>query len=155
MKKTKRLPIFHVIEDIRNYRKWIRIIKEERNNKNSKFHQFGMDHNYFFILYMVVTLPQEDEVLPDNIKQLKVFEVLAPVHQYLDSDLGFAGYIVPEFNQFFDEEGNPTLTYGIVYRFAFNRLSIGWVLSRGLFAGLLTWALTHWPILSTLWELIF
>ena len=64
--------------------------------------------------------------------------------------MGFADYVVPEFNQFFDDENQPTLTYGIVYRFAFQRLSIGWLVSRILTIGLITFALIKWPILSTL-----
>jgi hypothetical protein len=135
------IPLIGVIKDIRNYRKWIQVINEEVSNPNSKFNKFGISHNYFYVLYFPLTLPPEDAVLPDNIKRLRVVEMLSPVHQYLDNDLGFANYIVPEFNQFYDEEGNPTMTYGIVYRFAFEKLSIKWVLSRILFISLLIWSL--------------
>lgn len=152
MKKTKSkkgkksLPIIEVIKDIRNYSKWINIIKEEKSKLDSKFHKYEIGHNYFYVLYMAVTLPQEDEALPDNIKRLRVMETLSPVHHYLDVDLGFADYIIPEFNQFYDDENNPTLTYGIVYRFAFKRLSLKWILSRSIFIGLLTWLIIKWPI---------
>jgi hypothetical protein len=135
------LPLAEVIRDIRNYRKWIRTVKEEEANPNSKFNKYGLSHNYFYILYLAVTLPQEEAVLPDNIKRLRVVEMLTPIHQYLDNDLGFADYIVPEFNQFYDEEGTPTLAYGIVYRFAFKKLSIKWVVTRALFLSALIWAL--------------
>ena len=101
-----------------------------------------------------MTLPSEDAPLPDKIKRMRLLESLNPVHQYLDFELGFSDYIVPEFNQFFDEDGEPTLTYGIVYRFAFKKLSLRWVLSRVLFVGALTWVLVKWPILSSLWNLI-
>ncbi|HPI82009.1 MAG TPA: hypothetical protein PK122_02145 [Candidatus Paceibacterota bacterium] len=139
MKKNKKirkrfsLPLIEVIRDIRSYRKWINAIREERANPNSKFNKFELNANYFYVLYLPITLPQEDAALPDNIKRLRVVENLAPIHQYLDNDLGFADYIVPEFNQFYDEDNNPTLTYGIVYRFAFKKLSLKWVLSRTLF----------------------
>ena len=137
IKKRFVLPLFEVIRDIRSYRKWIQAIKEERANPNSKFNKFELNANYFYVLYIPITLPQEDAALPDNIKRLRVVENLAPIHQYLDNDLGFADYIVPEFNQFYDEENNPTLTYGIVYRFAFKKLSIKWVLTRLIFLGAL------------------
>ncbi|HRT03212.1 MAG TPA: hypothetical protein P5513_04675, partial [Candidatus Diapherotrites archaeon] len=127
------LPIFEVIKDLYSYKKWIKVIKEERNNPNSKFNKFGLNANYFYILYVPISLPQEDSQLPDSIKRLRVVEMLAPIHQYLDNDLGFADYIIPEFNQFYDDNNNPTLTYGIVYRFAFKRLSIKWVITRLLF----------------------
>lgn len=149
-KQRKRLPILEVIRDIKNYRSWVKTIKEERSRLSSKFHLYGLNHNYFYVLYVPVTLPQEDAALPDHIKRLRIIEMLTPIHQYLDIDLGFADYIVPEFNQFYDEEGEPTLTYGIVYRFAFKKLSLSWVLSRTFFIGLLIWALTKWPILSSI-----
>jgi hypothetical protein len=148
IKKKRRfsIPIIEVIRDIRNYRKWIRTIKYEEANPNSKFNTFRLSHNYFYILYLPVTLAQENAVLPDNIKRLRVVEMLVPIHQYLDNDLGFADYIVPEFNQFYDEEGSPTLTYGIVYRFAFKKLSLKWVLSRALFLAASIWALFKFVI---------
>ena len=162
MRKTKikkrrrfRPSILEVIKDIKSYKKWKNIITEEEENPKSKYNYFGLNHNYFYILYLPVTLPQEDLVLPDNIKRLRVMETLTPIHQYLDYELGFASYIVPEFNQFYDDEGNPTLSYGIVYRFAFKKLSIGWVLKRLIILGVLTWALIKWPILSTVWGWIF
>jgi len=147
MKKNKKirkrfsLPLIEVIRDIRSYRKWINAIREERANPNSKFNKFELNANYFYVLYLPITLPQEDAALPDNIKRLRVVENLAPIHQYLDNDLGFADYIVPEFNQFYDEDNNPTLTYGIVYRFAFKKLSLKWVLSRILFLAAAIFAL--------------
>lgn len=154
-KQKKRLPFLEVIRDIKNYRSWIRTIKEERSRANSKFHLYGLNHNYFYVLYVPITLAPEDVALPDNIKRLRVIENLTPIHEYLDNDLGFADYIVPEFNQFYDEDGEPTLTYGIVYKFAFKKLSLSWIFSRALFIGILIWALTKWPILSSIWGLIY
>jgi hypothetical protein len=151
----RRLPFLEVLRDIKAYRSWIRTIKNEKERANSKFINYGLDHNYFYVLYLAITLPQEDAVLPDNIKRLRVAEMLTPIHQYLDNDLGFADYIVPEFNQFYDEENQPTLTYGIVYRFAFKKLGLNWIITRSIFIGFIIWALLKWPIISTLWEWIF
>lgn len=150
----KKLPILGVIRDIQNYRSWIKTIQEEAYNPNSKFNKFGMDFNFFYVLYVPVSLPQEDAVLPENIKRLRLMEVLAPLHQYLDTDLGFAGSIVPEFNQFYDDEGSPTLVYGAIYRFAFDTLSLRWVITRTLFMSALIFALVKWPILSWLFDTI-
>ena len=151
----KGLALLEVIKDLKNYRNWTKTLKVEAENPNSKFNTYGLNRNYFSVLYLPVTLPQEDLALPDNIKRLRVVETLTPIHQYLDNDLGFADYIVPEFNQFFDDENQPTLTYGIVYRFAFKRFSLKWVITRSLFIGALIFTLIKWPILSTLWGWIF
>ena len=154
-RRRRELPIIGVIRDFIAYRKWVKTIQQERDNPRSKFNQYNLSHNYFYILYVTVTLPQEDAALPDNIKRLRLVESLTPVHQYLDSDLGFADYIVPGFGQFYDEDNEPTLSYGITYRFAFKKFSLRWVVTRTLFTGALIFTLVKWPILSTLWGWIF
>jgi hypothetical protein len=142
--------VWMVVKDIKNYRDWIKTINKEKANPKSKWYEFKLSHNDFYILYLMVTLAEEDRVLPDNIKRLRLIESLAPVNRYIDEDLGFAEYIIPEFNQFFDTENNPTLTYGIVYRYAFKRLSLTWVISRSIIVGLLIFLFVRFPIISTL-----
>lgn len=150
----KKWALAMVIKDISNYRAWIKTIRAEKKNPNSLWHKFDMDHNDFYVIYFPISLPEEDRALPDNIKRMRVVESLAPVHRYIDEDLNFAEYIVPEFNQFYDENNQPTLTYGIVYRFAFKRLSLKWVFSRFTIIGLLTWIFIKWPIVSLIVEFI-
>lgn len=154
-KEKRGLPLVKVIKDLKAYRLWIKTIQEERDNPNSKYNQFGLNHNYFYVLYLPMTLPSEDAPLPDNIKRMRLLESLNPVHQYLDFELEFSDYIIPEFNQFYDDEGEPTLTYGIVYRFAFKKLSLRWVVSRAIFTGIAIWAIAKWNLLSLLWNWIF
>jgi hypothetical protein len=120
--------IFDVIRDIKNYKDWKHIIKKEKANPNSKFNQWNLNHNYFYTLYFTHTIDETETQLPEKIQRLRMVESFAPLHRYLDEELGFAGNLVPEFNQFFDDKGNPTLTYLIAYRFAFDKLSIGWVI---------------------------
>jgi hypothetical protein len=117
-----------VIRDIENYKDWKYIIKKEKANPNSKFNQWNLNHNYFYTLYFTHTIDETEAQLPEKIQRLRMIESFAPLHRYLDEELGFAGSLVPEFNQFFDDDGNPTLTYLIAYRFAFDKLSIGWVI---------------------------
>jgi hypothetical protein len=71
-------------------------------------------------------MEQTEAQLPENIMKLRMIESLAPLHRYLDEDLGFAGYITPSFNQFYDDDNEPTLTYLVMYRFSFDQLSIWW-----------------------------
>jgi hypothetical protein len=145
-----RIPIVKVWKDISNYKSWIRTIDEEIDNPKSKFNKYKMDRSYFYVLYLPVSLPEEDALLPDNIKRLRLMEILSPVHQYLDDDLGFAGYLIPEFSQFYDEDNNPTLTYAAIYRFAFNKLSFKWFFSRLFFWISLIWVFRHFHIISWL-----
>jgi len=146
--RPKRWAIWMVLKDIKNYRAWIRTINKEKENPRSLWYKFRMNHNFFYTIYFHLSLPQEDATLPDNIKRMRVVESLAPVHRYIDEDLEFAEYIVPEFNQFFDDENQPTLAYGIIYRFAFKRLSLGWVINRSIFITVIIWVLIKYSIIS-------
>jgi hypothetical protein len=149
-----RIPFIRVWRDIENYRSWIRVIKEESYNPLSKFNKFNLDYNYFYVLYLAVSLPDSDSNLSENIKRLRLMEILVPIHQYLDEELGFAGNIIPEFNQFFDDEDKPTLTYGVIYRFAFDRLNLQYVVTRFIGLGIVIWILTRFHIIGGLIEAI-
>jgi hypothetical protein len=142
------------IRDILNYIDWIKTIDKEKENPSSKWYKFHMKHNYFYTIYFQLALPEEDKALPDKIKRLRVVELLGPVHRYLDEDLQFAEYIIPEFNQFYDENNEPTLMYGIVYRFAFKKLSGTWFLTRTLGLSALIWLFVKYPIISWIYDFI-
>jgi len=121
-----------VWRDIENYRDFVRIIKQEKKDPNSKFNKWKLNHNYFYTLYFTMDIDETEEQLPERIKRLRMVESLAPLHRYLDEELGFAECLTPEFNQFYDNKGNPTLTYLIAYRFVFNKLSFWWVVKKSL-----------------------
>jgi len=128
--KLKSYFSFNIIRDLSNYSKWISVIKEEKSNPLSKYNKFDFSNNIFYVIYTVISLKDEEKVLPEEIKKMKVLELMAPINRYLDEDLGFADYLVPEVSEFYDENNLPTLKYGLVYKFAFKRLSLKWVLYR-------------------------
>jgi len=115
-----------VWRDIENYRDFIRVIKQERKDPNSKFNQWKLNHNKFYTIYFTHTVEETETQLPDKIMRLRMVESFAPLHRYLDEELGFAECLTPEFNQFYDDNNEPTLTYLIAYRFVFNKLSLVW-----------------------------
>jgi len=120
--------ISKVLDDIENYRSFIHAIKQESKNPKSKFNQWKLNKNYFYTIYFIMDLDETEHQLPENIKRLRMIESLAPLHRYLDEELGFAGSLSPEFNQFEDDKGQPTYSYLIAYRFVFEKLSLGWFL---------------------------
>ena len=150
VKWIRNLGLFRVINDFQNYRDWIRIIKKEEANPKSKYNNFGLNRNAFYNLYLPVSLDDGDRNLPEKLLRMRLVESLAPIHRYLDEDLGFSEYIVPEFNQFYDDENKPTLTYGVVYKFAFKKFSIEWLIKWVIILGIFTFILIRWPIISTL-----
>jgi hypothetical protein len=127
--------ISKVIRDIQNYRDFIKVIDKEKSNKNSKYNLWKLNHNYFYTIYFTMDIEETEAQLPEKIMRMRMIESLAPLHRYLDEELGFAECLSPEFNQFYDENGDPTLTYLIAYRFVFNKLSIRWLIKF-----LLKWA---------------
>ena len=152
MKGLFRLGLRSAYLDIKNWIEWIRTVKAENADLQSKYHQFGMSHNFTHMIYLVVTLDEEDATAPDNVKKSKVIEYLAPVNRYLDEDLNFAEYLVPEFNQVVSDTGEPTLSYVIAYRFAFKTIGFWWAVKRlaGLAAIIYGLSLVNWERLAGL-----
>jgi hypothetical protein len=134
--------------DINNYSDWINTIKKEKRNPKSKFNYWKLSHNPFYTLYFTLDIAEEENQLPENIKRLRILESLAPLNRYLDEELGFAECLVPELNQFIDSNNNPTLTYLIAYRFAFNKLSLRWVIKWIVIIILLTILISHFNLFS-------
>lgn len=126
--KPRTWGIGKVVTDIENYRDWVRVIKRESKDQNSKFSKWKLQHNYFYTVYFTHDIEETESQLPERVMQLRMLESIAPLHRYLDEELGFAECLTPEFNRFIDEEGNPTLTYLIAYRFSFNQLSLWWLI---------------------------
>lgn len=139
LKKKKRLSIKVAIADINNYIDWIRTIKAEERDENSLYNKLGIKRS-FFTLYKVYSLSEEFKSIPENALRFKVIEAFSPVHKYLDMNLRFGEYVVPEFNRIYDDDNNPTLSFVGIYRFAFKKLSILFVLKRLVMLGIITWA---------------
>jgi hypothetical protein len=133
--------ISKVRRDIVNYRDFVRTIKKEKSNKSSKFNKWKLNHNYFYTIYFTIDIEEGEAQLPEDIKRYRIIEMLAPLHRYLDEELGFAECLTPEFNQFYDDDGEPSLTYLIAYRFVFTKLSFWWFIKFLIKLGLLITAI--------------
>lgn len=132
MKKIRKfdpLGFREVWNDLVNYRDWIKTLDREKKNPKSLLNKYSLDYDFFRNLFVILTLPGEDLPLPDNIKRLRVTESLRPVNQYLDEDLNFSEFLIPEFNQVYQDD-EPTLSYMIIYRFVFRKLTWWWLISR-------------------------
>lgn len=150
--KPRNWGIVKVYRDIENFSDWKKIIKKEQNNPISKFNKWKLSRTKLFDIYLTLSLDENDAVLPESVQRVKLMETLNPVHRYLDEELGFAECLNCEFNQYVDENKKPTLTYLIVYRFNFNKLSIKWIVKNLIILGILTFATIKFliPWVSTL-----
>ena len=75
---------------------------------------------------------------------------LAPVVDYLSSQLGWGNYLVPQISQFVDDDGEISLSFGVLFIFQGYSMS----LTKGLLLSLLglgviggsVWALCHYLV---------
>jgi hypothetical protein len=132
----KKSNLYLAYVDAVNYFDWKRTIKKEEKNPDSKYNTFGFKRNFFYDVFVVISLDEMDKALPIEGQRYNVIEKLVPVNKYIDEELGFAECIVPEFNQFFDAENTPTLSFLIGYRFTPEVLTLGWVLKWIFYFGI-------------------
>ena len=132
--------ISKVYRDVINYRDWIRMLKSEELDLNSKFNKWKLKVNAFYTVYFTHDIEESESQLPNKVMHLRLMEQLAPLHRYLDEELGFAECIEPSFSRFENEEGELTLSCLVMYRFCFNHLSIKWILKKIIFWGLMIWS---------------
>jgi hypothetical protein len=148
--KFRNWGIVKVYRDFDNYIDWIKTIKEEESNKKSKFNKFKLQRTKLYDVYTIVSLEESDAQLPESIQRTKVIESLNPLHRYLDEDLGFAGSLSCDFNQFEDDEGNLTLSYLMVYRFIFEKFSLKWLLKNIIILGGLIFVILKFDLIPLL-----
>ena len=144
--KPKNWGLVKVYRDFENFADWRRVIDEEQANPQSKYNKWKLERSKLYDIFLTISLDESDAQLPEVIKRTKVLESLNPLNKYLDEDLGFAGSLSIELNQFEDDQKNLTLSYFIVYRFIFEKFSIKWLVSTVLWTGLATFIILHYNL---------
>jgi len=142
--------IVKVIRDFENYYDWIRTIKREQANPQSNFNKWKLERTKLYDVFVIVSLEEEDALLPEAVQRTKVVESLNPLHRYLDDELGFAECLNCEFNQFEDDNGKLTLSYLILYRFNFNKFSIKWLIKFIVVTSILAVIIVKLNVIPTL-----
>lgn len=148
--RFRRWGLVKVYRDFENYFDWIRTIKQQERDPNSKFNKWKLNRTKLYDVFVTVSLDEADAQLPEVVQRTKVLESLNPLHRYLDEELGFAGSLACEFNQFIDDEQNPTLTYLIVYRFIFEKFSLIWLAKFLIFNGAALFAILKYDLIPYL-----
>lgn len=148
--KLRNWGIVKVYRDFENFNDWKKTIKREELKPNSKFNKWKLNRTKLYDIYIIVTLDESDDLLPEAVKRTKVLESLNPLNRYLDEELGFAECLTCEFNQFEDIKGNLTLSYLIVYRFIFNKFSLKWLALFLIKTGVLTFFIIRFDLIISL-----
>lgn len=140
--------IVQSIQDIRNFFRFKKDIKREIKRRDSKFNKFKLKKNWLGnVIYVQIDCDDED-LMNANYDAENMLKIkLSPIVTYLSSELNWGDYLTPQISNFVDEDGNLTLSYGILfvftgYRLTFTRALVYLLLSLGIIGGGI-WALCH------------
>lgn len=105
--------------DIKAYILFRRDIKREKRKPNSILNTFGIKNNWLGnILYTQINCTDGDFISADYSYDRMLENKLKPIVKYLSSDLGWGDYLVPQISHFVDDEGKPTLSFGVLFIFS-------------------------------------
>lgn len=135
--------------DIKNFFRFRKDIKRELAEPKSGMNNLGIKRNWLGnILYMQINCTDTDLMNAGYDFDRMVMIKLKPAVQYLGQDLGWSEYLVPQVNNFVDEEGNPTLSYGILFIYTGYRMTLTkallWMLGMLGTIGIGVWALCRY-----------
>lgn len=145
------LKIVQSFMDLKNFFKFQKDISREENLRDSKFNKFGLKKNWLGnIVYVQLNFSDADLMGVDYNENAMIQTKLSPIVSYLSSELGWGDYLTPQISNFVDEEGNPTLSYGVLFVFTGYNLTMTkfflWALSSLAILGVSIWALFKYLI---------
>lgn len=92
---------------------------------NSGMTRLNINKNWLGnILYTQINCTDTDLMNVDYDYSRMLDIKLKPIVDYLSSELGWGEYLVPQVSHFVDDNGNPTLSYGILFVFTGYSLSL-------------------------------
>lgn len=134
--------------DFKNFFKFKKDISRELREPKSGMNTLGIKRNWIGnILYIQINCTENDLMNADYNFDRMVMTKLKPIVQYLGKDLGWSDYLVPQVNNFVDEDNNPSLSYGVLFVFTGYSLTLTKLLYAMLFltcavsAGI--WSICH------------
>lgn len=129
--------------DLINFFKFRKMIKNEMKRADSKMTQLNIKSNWLGnILYVQLNCTDTDFMNAEYVYDRMLMIKLKPYIEYLSKELGWTDYLVPQISNFVDDEGNMSLSFGILFiftgysltltRFLMGMLTFFGLLSAGL-----------------------
>lgn len=129
--------------DLINFFKFRKMIKNEMKRADSKMTQLNIKRNWLGnILYVQLNCTDTDFMNAEYVYDRMLMIKLKPYIEYLSKELGWTDYLVPQISNFVDDEGNMSLSFGILFiftgysltltRFLMGMLTFFGLLSAGL-----------------------
>lgn len=104
--------------DFKNFFKFKKEISRELSEPKSGMNTLGIKRNWLGnILYVQINCTETDLMNAGYDFDRMVMIKLKPIVKYLGQDLGWSDYLVPQVNNFVDENDNPSLSYGVLFIF--------------------------------------
>jgi hypothetical protein len=143
--------MIEAIEDYISFRRFKKDIKHELNDPNSPIHKFKIKKNWLGnILYMQLDCTESDFLSADYSYDRMLENKIMPVVSYLGTELGWGDYLVPQISQFVDEDGEASLSFGVMFIFQGYSLTMTKALFTGLFSLValsgIVWSICHYLI---------
>lgn len=138
-------------KDLINFFRFKRDIKKEFYTRDSKFNEYKLQRNWLGnVVYMQLNCTDEDLMNFNYDPEKMVYTKIKPAVEYLSRELEWGDYLVPQISNFVDDEGTPSLSYGILfvftpYHLTFFRLLCMLVIGLGII-GAGVWALMNYVV---------
>ena len=112
------------IKDFINFIKFKKDIKREIKRRDSGFNKLKLQRNWLGnVVYLQLNCSDDDLMNFNYNEEYMVMEKLKPVVNYLSSELNWGDYLQMQVSNFVDEEGNKSLSYGVLFVFTGYRLT--------------------------------
>ena len=110
--------MLQIIEDYISFKRFKKDIKHELNDPTSPIHKLNIKRNWLGnILYMQLDCTESDFLSADYSYDRLLENKIRPAVQYLGTELGWGDYLVPQISQFVDENGEESLSFGVLFIF--------------------------------------
>jgi hypothetical protein len=143
-------PFKKIVIDIRNYFFLRKVTK--KNSNTIEWNKLKLRVDWLGRIYTVVNLPPEVIYSPDAPEEIRpayVLEESRPINEYL-TRLNLQEILAPEIKPIPE-----SISYLIVYRPYFQKLSLKWLIYRILGVLVLVWANYKFSIFDKLWGVFF
>jgi hypothetical protein len=129
MKPVEDWKIVQAVNDVKNFIKFKKNITAEMKLANSEFNTLKLKRNWFGnVLYVQLNFTENDLRLVDYDGEVLMQNSLKKYITYLSTTLGWGEYLGIQINNFVDDDGNATLSYGVLFYFIPYVISAKWTI---------------------------
>ena len=143
--------IIQCVNDVKAYRQFRKDVKYELSRADSKMTKYNIKENWLGnVLYVQINCTDLDLRTAEFDTDRMLLMKMKPIVEYLGDELGWSEYLVPQISNFVNDDGEHSLSYGVLFIFSGYSLTmtklLGFVLIVLLLLGAGIWSLFHFLI---------